>query len=82
MNLTLPQEVVFKAKDKEKFLAANPQLVKPGVGPQAFFIKEKVARKETILSIKCGMHHTILLTDKGLLYGFGDNSYNQLESGK
>ncbi|KAJ5073677.1 hypothetical protein M0811_08514 [Anaeramoeba ignava] len=36
---------------------------------------------DNILDISCGDSHTLILTSKGKLIGFGDNEYNQLGTG-
>lgn len=42
------------------------------------FTPTKINIKLKIKDISCGDHHTILLTDKGDIYGFGSNKYGQL----
>ena len=32
----------------------------------------------TVLDVKCGLYHTVLITSTGLVLAWGDNSYGQL----
>ncbi len=46
-----------------------------------FFIEGKASREARVVAAACGSRHTILLTDKGVLYACGSNSYGQLGFG-
>ena len=39
-------------------------------------------KNQIIKQISCGSHHTLVLTDDGMVYGWGDNSYGQIGCGK
>ncbi len=41
-------------------------------------VPQKINEFSNIVGVACGSHHTTIVDSTGLLYTFGDNSYNQL----
>lgn len=44
-------------------------------------LKEEI-ESEKVVQIKCGLRHSLVLTDQGKIYGFGDNSNGQVDFDK
>ena len=43
---------------------------------------EKDTRSDHVKQIACGKYHTLLMTARGTMYGYGDNSKDQIMAGK
>lgn len=39
---------------------------------------KKTVNDNYVTQIECGMHHSLVLTANGKVYGFGDNSHGQI----
>ena len=56
-------------------------LLKSEYGEDIYNFTQCLNWPNDIISIKCGNFHSLLLTSKGYVYSFGDNSYGQLGLG-